>query len=705
MPGADPQRWSSRKHAFCTTLAVILCCWAGALGFTVADRWNDAQGMAEDGQWLSVLCLSAFVIVAAMSCCWHRSGGGLVATVALTTSFIISLPSIIARTPSTSAKVIYSSSILAAAIILVASAAPTSRTRASALRSASLVVILSRCFAQPALNFWLGIGDRPDIVEGPWHQNGLGFLLACASFFVGVVAAQEQKRHSDGIAAKSGEGALAMSVLSMTMTCVFAIMEWLGEYVNWRLACIDKVFFTAAAIFAMVRHRYVEIAVDSATSSDLEEPLAPARQKNSLETDKEHHLPEDAARSLLSAMRSLSLKELNAARKKMADSCQRYQVMHGIALASALFSAFALSWNLLQGNLPADSLALPMSARAAGGAGLAVSMILIVGTSSSIWVDLGHTGPVNDHSMRFVTSWKMLNLGLKLIATFNPGQDQLTHLNISCGDMPGVHGCLYLGQLGHTCSSTCNDIVSLETKQYTHPSRECLGDQYTGYYGGCIVEYDHDWDTLHCFQPSQTYGWAHACLVAATICTLLLTLFLTFTNATNAEKQKQLQMKHIARPRSMTFGYFLVFACSKLGLASLTIAAATRAQCLLMTGQVAGLVIGRLDRFMLILPVIFALAMAGMLSNEFARLTEDPKHHFSAARSADGVRALADPIVVLSSPAIYFFYVANFPESNLEIWYGEETPGVGLRAASYCAMGVMIGAILMVASAGNGEKP
>jgi len=36
--------------------------------------------------------------------------------------------------------------------------------------------------------------------------------------------------------------------------------------------------------------------------------------------------------------------------------------------------------------------------------------------------------------------------------------------------------------------------------------------------------------------------------------TVLLTLFLTFTDATKPEKQAQLDTKHIARPRCMTTG-------------------------------------------------------------------------------------------------------------------------------------------------------
>jgi len=550
-------------------------------------------------------------------------------------------------------------------------------------------VILGRCLAQPLFNHWIGVDLNHG--HGFFAPNGLGFFLALASFFVGVVAAQEQKRYSDGDAARSGEGALAMSVLSMTMACVFAIMEWLGEYGNETLGAFDKMFFAVAAIFAMVRHHYVEIMVHTPITSDLEEPLAPTHPPSSIETEKDLPLPQDVAPLLWSALLSLSFWELKATGEKMAGACQRYRVVHGIALASAIFSAFSLSLNLFRGNLPADSAVLPMSARAAGGAGLAVSIVLIIGTSSSIWVDSGHSGPFNDHSLRFVTSWKMMNLALKLIATFNPGKEQLKpplwfgsssdpycfseflrehQATAACNST-----CVRVAQLWGSCSSNCSngsDLVGLSDPEFP------------------------DVPILKCFRPNMHHDFAYGCLVAATVCTLLLTLFLTFTNATKSEKQEQLQQKHIARPKSLTFGYFLVFFCSKLGLASLTVSAATGAQYLLLSAQVGGIAVGELSSFELTLPIIFALAMAGMLTNEFARLTEDPEKRFSAARSADGIRALADPIIVLSTPSLFFVWKAN-------LGYGS-TPGMGLLIASYCAMGVMLGAVLMVAGAGTGER-
>jgi len=147
-------------------------------------------------------------------------------------------------------------------------------------------------------------------------------------------------------------------------------------------------------------------------------------------------------------------------------------------------------------------------------------------------------------------------------------------------------------------------------------------------------------DLVLCFSPDPNHGsWAYASLVAATIFTLLLTLFLTFTDATKPEKQAQLIKKHIARPKCMTTGSFLVFFCSKLGLACLTTAAASDWPAVLAydTEQAGAVDAGKLQSFQTILPVIFALAMAGMLTNEFARLTDVPKERFSAARSANGI--------------------------------------------------------------------
>jgi len=271
-------------------------------------------------------------------------------------------------------------------------------------------------------------------------------------------------------------------------------------------------------------------------------------------------------------------------------------------------------------------------------------------------------------------------------ATFNPGKSQLEELH------PGNFTSVSLGS-GHNivwrdisfadsgCIPTCNDTVSMHNPACDLPEPD------SWCYAG------RNMDLLKCFQPDEKSGLVYATLVAATIVTLLLTVFLTFTNASKPNKQAQLEKKQVMRPKVMTAGYFLIFLSSKVGLASLTIAATTGAQYLLLTEQVNGVVVGDLGSFLSVLPILFALAMAGMLTNEFARLTEDPEQQYSAARSADGIRALADPIIVLSSPALYFIWVANF---------GEQTPGLGLQIASYGAFGVMLGAILMVAGAGTG---
>jgi len=280
-------------------------------------------------------------------------------------------------------------------------------------------------------------------------------------------------------------------------------------------------------------------------------------------------------------------------------------------------------------------------------------------------------------------------------ATFNPGKSQLEELhpgNFTCVSLGSGHnivwGDIYDADSG--CNSTCNDTVSMHNPvcDSSLPREE---RDHGCWHNGMLDA--RRMDLLKCFQPDEKSGLVYATLVAATIVTLLLTVFLTFTNASKPNKQAQLEKKQVMRPKVMTAGYFLIFLSSKVGLASLTIAATTGAQYLLLTEQVNGVVVGDLGSFLSVLPILFALAMAGMLTNEFARLTEDPEQQYSAARSADGIRALADPIIVLSSPALYFIWAANF---------GEQTPGLGLQIASYGAFGVMLGAILMVAGAGTG---
>jgi len=140
-------------------------------------------------------------------------------------------------------------------------------------------------------------------------------------------------------------------------------------------------FFTAAAILAMVRHSLLEKQVHSGKTTELEEPLISASSECSLEAKKSIPLPEDALKSMRNAVH---VSELIDAGKKMAKACARYRMVHGIALASATCSAISRVWNLVSGTLPSDPVTLPMSARAAAQAAFGVSMILIVTTSSSI---------------------------------------------------------------------------------------------------------------------------------------------------------------------------------------------------------------------------------------------------------------------------------------------------------------------------------
>jgi len=94
-------------------------------------------------------------------------------------------------------------------------------------------------------------------------------------------------------------------------------------------------------------------------------------------------------------------------------------------------------------------------------------------------------------------------------------------------------------------------------------------------------------DLLKCFQPDQKSGLVYATPVAATIVTLLVMMFLKFTNASKPNKRVQLEKKQVMRPKVMTAGYCLIFLSSKVGLASLTMAATTGAQYLLLTNEFA----------------------------------------------------------------------------------------------------------------------
>jgi len=97
-----------------------------------------------------------------------------------------------------------------------------------------------------------------------------------------------------------------------------------------------------------------------------------------------------------------------------------------------------------------------------------------------IHLDFGHNGPVSDHPMRFLTSWKMLNLALKIIATFfNPGQKQLEQLHPSNFTCFLPHVTVTLNSLYfNSCDSTCNQTVAMtDPRHLASPSDDLMDCQ------------------------------------------------------------------------------------------------------------------------------------------------------------------------------------------------------------------------------------
>lgn len=95
-------------------------------------------------------------------------------------------------------------------------------------------------------------------------------------------------------------------------------------------------------------------------------------------------------------------------------------------------------------------------------------------------------------------------------------------------------------------------------------------------------------------------------------------------------------------------------------------------------------------QFSLVLAVTAGLALIALLTNEIARVVEDPKGNFAAARSADGIRAISDMIVVLLLPGVGFVLLG----------ISGNTVGRCLLAASFSATVALFGVALVICGVG-----
>merc|ERR1712048_197066 len=84
---------------------------------------------------------------------------------------------------------------------------------------------------------------------------------------------------------------------------------------------------------------------------------------------------------------------------------------------------------------------------------------------------------------------------------------------------------------------------------------------------------------------------------------------------------------------------------------------------------------------------ILGLTLASLLNCEFVRVTRSALHDLSAAKSADGIRALLDPIIVLSTPGLFFLH------STIA---ADKKAGLALTIASVCAVMLLLGSVLLL---------
>jgi len=168
---------------------------------------------------------------------------------------------------------------------------------------------------------------------------------------------------------------------------------------------------------------------------------------------------------------------------------------------------------------------------------------------------------------------------------------------------------------------------------------------------------------LNFYTPKHTTFLAHFMLVSAAWLSLMMQMMLTFKETSNEAVIPALKAK-VNNPERIVKIYKIFWLCTKGGLAVLLIGASfdrktvtlvpwTELQyCFRSASEIPPATFEKSLRVSVSLAL--ALAFSSVLTNELARMMEDPVTKFTATPSGDGARTVVGVVFVLSFSAISF---------------------------------------------------
>lgn len=168
-------------------------------------------------------------------------------------------------------------------------------------------------------------------------------------------------------------------------------------------------------------------------------------------------------------------------------------------------------------------------------------------------------------------------------------------------------------------------------------------------------------------------------------------MLLTAKNVFSKESQDQLRAKS-QRPALAACAYLCVWVIAKGGLGILTIGASISALTVLPSMPFHGVVYPIASSVDRAVSLAVGLSVTTMLTNEIARVTENPKTKRSACYSADGVNALAALTCIVTGAASFW----SFAVAGVGF-----VAGWALHVATFAVAGVCICCFFLMVAFGR----
>jgi hypothetical protein len=353
------------------------------------------------------------------------------------------------------------------------------------------------------------------------------------------------------------------------------------------------------------------------------------------------------------------LTEVKDAASKVLKAAGSWRNLHATALVSAFTSFFSLMIAGLGNDLSQEAQIFFLSAAATARIGAAIAFALFIIIGLTLLDDIGYTTRINDKDFRITVTLKALTVVAKLVVTFSPPEGALTKASSPCG-----------------CSG----------KPYWWGDSKCFTRECWTCTSTSDLVYQSQWRVILCLRKTIENSWQHNLLIFATTLSLLVTMALTLKTLHGKEVVEQLEKK-VLRPTLLRTGYVFTWIGSKAGLFFILLGAGTGPTELLPMWH--DMQTPALDGFTYVLVIALGLALSALLTNEVARVCENPEKNYAAASSADGLRSVCDLVQVLTLPGCAFALLAF-----------SQPMGHCLFCASICAVLAFAGCSLLIVGAG-----